>query len=80
VGLKGTNKHRGNSFELKEGRLRLDRRKILYCESGEALAQVVQRSCGCPLPGSVQGQVGWGSEQPHLVEGVPAHGRGVRTR
>jgi len=31
---------------------------------GEALAQVAQRSCGCPLPGSVEGQVGWSSEQP----------------
>ena len=30
-----------------------------------------------PLPGSVQGQVGWGFEQPGLVEGVPAHGRGL---
>jgi len=27
------------------------------------------------LPGSVQGQVGWGFEQPGLVEGVPAHGK-----
>ena len=36
--------------------------------------------CGCPLPGSVQGQVGWSSEQPGLMEGVPAHGRGVGTR
>ena len=46
---------------------------------GEALAQVAQRSCGCPLPGSVQGRVGWSSEQPGLVEGVAAHGRGVGT-
>jgi len=37
------------------------------------------RSCGCPLPGSVQGQVGWSSEHPGLVEDVPAHGRGVGT-
>jgi len=37
---------------------------------------VAQRSCGCPLPGSVQGQVGWSSEQPGLVEDVPAYGRG----
>jgi len=49
-------------------------------EGGEALAQVAQRSCGCPLPGSVQGQVGWGSEQPGLGEDVPAHGRGVGAR
>jgi len=32
------------------------------------------------LPGSVQGQVGWSSEQPGLVGDVPAHGRGVGTR
>jgi len=30
-------------------------------------------------PGSTQGQAGWGIEQPGLVEGVPAHGRGVGT-
>jgi len=35
---------------------------------------------GCPLPGSVQGQAGWGFEQPGLVGGVPAHGGGVGTR
>ena len=49
---------------------------MLDSEGGETLEQVAQRNCGCPLPGSVQGQVGWGSEQPGLVEGVPAHGGG----
>jgi len=49
-------------------------------EGDEALAQVAQRSCGCPLPGSVQGRVGWNSEHPGLVEDVPAHSRGVGTR
>jgi len=29
-----------------------------------------------PLPGSIQGQVGWGREQPGL-EGVPAYSRGL---
>jgi len=33
------------------------------------LAQVAQRSCGCSLPGSVQGQAGQDLEQPGLVEG-----------
>jgi len=33
-----------------------------------------------PIPESVQGQVGWSFEQHGLVEGVPAHGRGVGTR
>jgi len=44
------------------------------------LEQVAQRSCGCPLPGSVQGQAGPGFEQPDLVEGVPVHGGEVGTR
>jgi len=30
-----------------------------------------------PHPGNIHGQVGRGSEQPDLVEGVPAYGRGV---
>lgn len=37
--------------------------------------QVVQRRCRCPVPGSVQGQVGWGFEQTNLVKDVPACGR-----
>ena len=51
--------------------------EILHHEGGEALAEAAQRSCGYPLPGRAQGQVGRGWEQPGLVEGVPAHGRGV---
>lgn len=39
--------------------------------------QVVQRSHVFPIPGSVQGQVGWGFEQPGIVEGVPAHSGGL---
>ena len=56
---------------------------LWFCDNykgGEALAQVAQRSCGCPLPGSVQGKVWWDFEQPGLVEGVPAHGRGIGTK
>ena len=30
------------------------------------------------MPGNIQGQVGWGSEQPGLVEDIPAPCRGVR--
>ena len=51
--------------------------EILPYEGGETLARVAQSSCGCPIPGSVQGQAGWGLEQPGQVEGVPAQGRGV---
>jgi len=57
---------RGNSFKLRKGKFRLDIK-----------AQVAQRSCGCPLPGNVQDQVGRGLEHPGLVEGGPAHGRGI---
>jgi len=41
------------------------------------LAQIAQRGGRCPIPGNIQGQVGQGSEQPGLVEDVPAHCRGV---
>ncbi|NXG59602.1 ANS1A protein, partial [Hemiprocne comata] len=44
---------------------------------GETLSQVAQGSCGCPISGSVEGQVGWGLEQPGRVGGVPAHAGGL---
>jgi len=40
---------KGNDFKLEEGRFMLNvMKKILYSESGEALAQVAYRSCGAP--------------------------------
>lgn len=68
---------RRNGFKLKRGKFRLAIRKTFYCESGEAAAQVTQRNCGCLLPGSVQGKVGWGFDQHGLVEGVPCTQQGV---
>jgi len=47
------------------------------------LEQAAQRGCGCPIPRSVQGQVGCGPGQPGLVldveVGSPACSRGVGT-
>ena len=43
--------------------------------SQDQVNQAAQKSCGCPIPGSAQGQVGCGSGQPELVGGVTAHGR-----
>ena len=40
-------------------------------------SQVAHRSCGCPIPGDIQGQVGWGPGQLELVGGSPAYGGGV---
>lgn len=33
---------------------------------------------GLPIPGRAQGQDGWSPEQPGLVGGAPARGRGVK--
>jgi len=47
------------------------------------LEQAAQRGCGCPTPGGIHGQVGWGPGQPYLVPdrefGCPAWGRGGGT-
>jgi len=51
--------------------------KYFYNQGSETLEQVAQRGGKCPIPGNIQGQVGWGSEQPDLVEDGPAHCRGV---
>jgi len=34
------------------------------------LERAAQRGCGCPVPGGVQGQIGWGHGQPGLVLNV----------
>jgi len=41
------------------------------------MERVAQRVSGGPIPGSIPGRVGWGSEQPGLAEDVPAHCRGA---
>jgi len=56
--------------------LRLDMRKKFFTgRMVKHLAQAARRGSGGPIPGNFQGQVEQGSEQPGLVEDVPAHCR-----
>jgi len=59
-----------NGFKLREGRYKED---IFYHKGGETVEQVAQRGSGGPISGNIQGQVGWGSDQPDLVEDIPAY-------
>lgn len=52
----------------------------IHFEGGKALAQVVQGSCGHPIPASVQSQVGLAFGQRDLVGDAPGYGREVGTR
>lgn len=49
-------------------------------EGGEALQLVAQRSYGCPIPGNVQGQDGWGFELHALVSLPMERGLELETR
>lgn len=70
------NRIRGNCFNLKDNRVRLD----FYNGNGEIVAEFIQRGNGCPIPGSMEGHFVQGSEQPHAVEGVPDHCRGIELK
>ena len=57
----------------KKGQIQTGYKKdLFYSKAGETLAQVVQRGGRCAIPRNTEGQVGRGSEQPGLVEDVPA--------
>ena len=71
----------GHGTKLPEFRKCLDNNfRHKDCLGGETLEQVAQRGCGCPLPGSIQGQAGWDFEQPGLVQDVTAFKRVFGTR
>lgn len=69
---------KGNGFGLKGYSTRSVIGEKKTCGDGEALEGVAQRRCGFPFPGSPQGQVGWGSKQPDLMEGALAHSRELK--
>ena len=47
--------------------------EILYSEDGEALPEAAQRCSGCPIPGDIQGHIGYGTGQTDLVDGNSVH-------
>jgi len=51
---------------------------VFHTEGGDALEQVAQGGCGCPIPGSIQDQAGCSSEQPGLEAGNPAGAGGLK--
>lgn len=72
---------RGNGCELTEVRFRLDTRtKFFTVKVLRHWQRFPWETVKAPVPGSVQGQAGWGFEQPGPVEGVRVHSRGVQTR
>ena len=54
--------------------------RFFHPEGVDALEQVAQGGCGCPIPAGIQGPAGCGLGQPGLEVGDPAHSTGVETR
>lgn len=39
-----------------------------YYKGDQPLEQIAHRNCGCPMPGSIQSQAGWGFEKSVLAK------------
>jgi len=71
-----SDKMRGKGFILEEGKFSLDIRKKVFTVRAVRHWNRLPRDCECLPPGGIQGQAGWGCEQPGLVGAVPAYSRG----
>ena len=74
---------RGNSFNLEEGRFLLDISKkfctVRVATHWNRLPRGITDAPSLKAFKAIQGQAGWGCEQPGLEGGVPAYSRGVGT-
>ena len=73
-----SNWRRGDDSELDEGRFRLDiRKKFFTVRVVKHWNRLPRGVVDAPLPGSIQGQAGWGFKQRVVEGGVPAYSRGL---
>lgn len=66
-----------NYFTIQESKLRLDI-NFFDDDNDETLAHAAQRTCGCPIPRSVEGQVKWDFDEPDLMKDALEQGNFTR--